>query len=71
MPLSLSDDELAIVMQAAAPLLPRDRDEFLRDVAVELSRYVELGPGIVGRVVAKLRQHLNPPSHRNGVSKWR
>ena len=33
MPISLSDDELAIVMDAAAPIRPGDRDVFLRDVA--------------------------------------
>lgn len=45
---------------------------FLRDVAAELSRYPEIGVGIVGRVVAKLqRQHLNGPRYRSGVSKYR
>jgi hypothetical protein len=59
--IALSDDELAAVMTAAAPIPPRDRDQFLRDVASELSRYPELGPGIVGRVTAKTqRQHLAP-----------
>ncbi len=61
MPLVLSDSELAAVMEAARPIPPRDRDAFLQDVAAELSRYPELGPGIVGRVVAKIqRQHLAP-----------
>jgi hypothetical protein len=43
---SLSDDELAIVMDAAAPIQPRDRDAFLRDVASELSKYPELGQAL-------------------------
>jgi hypothetical protein len=38
MPLSLSDDKLIAVMEAAAPIPRRDRDQFLRDVAVELSK---------------------------------
>ena len=62
MPLSLSDSELQIVMEAARPTPPRDRDQFLRDVAVELSKYPELGAGIIARVVGRLqRQHLNAP----------
>ena len=63
--ISLSDDELRIVMDAAAPIHPRDRGQFLRDVAAELAKYPELGPGVIGRVVAKVqKQHLNPPSRR-------
>lgn len=34
--ISLSDSELQIVMEAARPIPARDRDAFLRDVAVEL-----------------------------------
>jgi hypothetical protein len=30
--ISLSDDELQIVMDAAAPIPARDRDQYLRDV---------------------------------------
>jgi hypothetical protein len=68
---SLTDDE-RIVMEAARPIPPRDRDQFLRDVAAELAKYSELGPGIIGRVTAKLqRQHLAPRAFRNGVTKWR
>jgi hypothetical protein len=39
MPLALSDDELRIVMEAPRPIHPRDRGEFLRDVASELAKY--------------------------------
>jgi hypothetical protein len=49
MPLSLSDDKLRIVMAAAQPIAPQDRDRFLRDVAAELEKYREVGVGIVGR----------------------
>ena len=51
--ISLSDSELAAVMEAARTIPSRDRSEFLRDVVVELSKYPELGPGIIG------------PSHRD------
>ena len=69
--ISLSDDELAAVMDAARPIPARDRDAFLRDVAVELAKYAELGPGIIARVVGKIqRQHLNPPRYAHGTGKW-
>ena len=71
MPISLSDSELQIVMEAARPIPPRDRDQFLRDVASELAKYELLGPGIVSRVTSRLqREHLNPLRYLNGVSKF-
>jgi hypothetical protein len=54
--ITLSDSELAAIVDAARPLQPRDRDQFLRDVAAELGRYELLGPGIVGRVVARTQR---------------
>ncbi len=60
--ISLSDDELQIVMDCARPLAPRDRAEFLRDVAAELARYELLGPGIVGQVVAKDPAQISRPA---------
>jgi hypothetical protein len=71
MPLALSDSELAAVMEAARPIPARDRDAFLRDVSIELSRYPEIGPGVIGRVVSKLqREHLAPRTGRHVGSKW-
>ena len=68
--ISLSDSELAAVMAAAKPLQPHQRSEFLQAVAVELSRYPELGPGIIGRVTSRLqRAHLAPRTYHTG-SKW-
>jgi hypothetical protein len=66
--LSLSDSELAAIMDAARPIPPHDRDQFLRDVASELAKYEVLGVGIIARLQ---REHMNPPRYRNGVSKWR
>jgi hypothetical protein len=73
MPLALSDEELAAVMQAAAPIPPRDREAFLIDVASELANYPEIGLGVIGRVTAKLqREHLiRPRFGKIGVGKWR
>ncbi|MET4034935.1 MULTISPECIES: hypothetical protein [unclassified Bradyrhizobium] len=69
--ISLSDPELAAVMEAARPIHPRDREHFLQDVASELARYPELGVGVIHRVVAKLqREHLNGPRDRGRVAKW-
>ncbi|MDN3279105.1 hypothetical protein QWJ07_32910 [Frankia sp. RB7] len=72
MPISLSDDELATVMSAAKPLAPHQRGAFLADVAAELARHPEIGPGLIGRVVRELqRRHLTAPSLRGGQSHWR
>jgi hypothetical protein len=71
MPLSLSDDELAAVMEAARPIPARDRDAFLRDCAAELQKYEVIGPGIIARITAKIqRQHLNPTDRRGCGGKW-
>jgi hypothetical protein len=49
-------------MAAAGPLSPRARDVFLQEVAVELRRYQEIGPGLVGRIVREVqRRHFDPP----------
>jgi hypothetical protein len=64
--ISLSDSELSAVMEAARPIHPRERDQFLRDVVAELAKYELLGPDIIGRVVAKVqRQHLAPRTGHN------
>jgi hypothetical protein len=51
-PIKLSDDELNAVMAAARPLDVRVRDAFLQQVASELARCDEVGPGVVHRVCA-------------------
>ena len=69
--ISLSDAELAAIMEAARPIDSRDRDQFLRDVAIELSRYPEIGPGVVGRVIgkpaARTSQRAEPARRRREV----
>jgi hypothetical protein len=73
MPLSLSDDELEIVMTCAAPLAPEDRDKFLRDIAHQLSSQPELGPGAVHRLVRETQRRYFDPPHingGNGVPRW-
>lgn len=69
--ISLSDSELQTLMSAAAPIPPRDRDAFLREAAAELSKYPELGPGIVSRVASRLqREFLNARDLRGAGGKW-
>jgi hypothetical protein len=59
--LVLTDDEMAIIRDRATPLAPRDRGEFLREVATELENHEMLGPGLVARVCARLqRQYYFP-----------
>ena len=48
--------EMAAVMDAARPIPPHQRDAFLRDVFDELGKYEVLGPGIIGRVTAKVQR---------------
>jgi hypothetical protein len=55
MPLALSDAELAAVLDAAAPLEPTARNAFLSDVAAELAKHSELGPGSIHRLVREMQ----------------
>lgn len=69
--ISLSDSELQTIMEAAKPLHPHQRSDFLRDVSAELAKYEVIGPGIIHRVTAQLqRAHLNGPRDRGRVAKW-
>jgi hypothetical protein len=60
--LRLTDDELNAVFAACRPLQSAARDAFLQDLADELRRYPEIGPGIVYRAIATLqRKYFDPP----------
>jgi hypothetical protein len=54
--ISLSDSELQIIVDAAKPLAPNDRSEFLADVASALARYEVVGVGIVARVAREAQR---------------
>jgi hypothetical protein len=41
--LSLTDEELDVLMNLSRPLEPQLRDPFLRSVATELERHLDLG----------------------------
>jgi hypothetical protein len=61
-PLALSDAELAVVMQAAQPLAPDQRDGFLQAVAAELAQIPAVGPGAVHRVCRQLAAAILRPA---------
>ena len=71
MPLSLTDDELQIILTSAAPIPIADRAGFLEAVATRLQQTGgELGVGLVSRICAELqRQHFHPPS-LNHAARW-
>jgi hypothetical protein len=61
MPLALTDDQLATVFDAATPLLPADRNLFLRDVAAALDGQ-QIGDGLVARTCREIqRRYWTPP----------
>jgi hypothetical protein len=69
-PVSLSDEELAAVMTACAPLAPDGRGAFLEALASTLAACPVIGPGAVHRaIVDAQRQHFDPPvSDRHAVA---
>ena len=71
-PIALSDDEMAVLMNAARPIPPAARAEFLQAVAKALAAHPgELGVGAVYRIAAATqRQFYDPPDlSRGSVSK--
>jgi hypothetical protein len=68
MPLSLSTEELDLLLTLAAPIDHRNRDQFLREVAAELEAAsaqtgVGPGPGLVHRVARTVqRRFFDPPA---------
>ena len=71
-PLALSDSELDIIMDAAGPLSPADRQSFLEHVASVLTAQPMLGDGVVSRVCREIfKQHWKAPElERNYDGKY-
>jgi hypothetical protein len=70
-PLRLTDAELAAILNACRPLQPRDRDQFLKDIATELASLPMLGDGAVHRAIVSVqRRHFDPPDLRTAVGKY-
>jgi len=73
MPLNISDDELAAIMNAAQPLPLESRDGFLQAVAARLGQCTDVGPGLVHRVCAdEQKRFFDPPdlARSAGTPKW-
>ena len=69
-PLALSDAELEIVMNAAKPLQPHERNAFLVALSIELARERQLGPGVIHRTCANLQRQFRDPPNLHGMSKY-
>ena len=54
----LTDAELTAITDAARPLPPKLRDEFLRAVASELDQHRQRGPGAIYRACRDLRSQI-------------
>jgi hypothetical protein len=71
MPLSLTTEEMDLLLTLAAPIDHRNRDQFLREVAAELeaaSAQTGVGPGLGGvhRVARTVqRRFFDPPQLPN------
>jgi hypothetical protein len=71
-PISLTDSELTAVMDAARPLVPRERDRFLRRIAEVICMLPERGDGAVARAIRSVwREYYDVPDLRTGEGKYR
>jgi hypothetical protein len=60
-PSKLADAELDAVFNAARPLAPNVREDFLKEVADRLSSYPVVAPGTVHLVCFETRRFFEPP----------
>ena len=59
----LTDHQLSIVLAAAQPLQPADREPFLVALAAELGQFTEIGDGNLHRAIARVQpRFFSPPS---------
>ena len=71
-PLSLTDQQMSAVLRACEPMLPADRDPFLRALAAALRDQRELGDGVVFRAIRHLqREFRQPPRIEKGSTSHR
>jgi hypothetical protein len=69
-PLKLTDAELEAVFNAARPLAPNAREDFLKEVADRLSSYPVAGPGTVHRVCLETQRRFFDPPALDGPGVW-
>ena len=66
---ALTDEQFAAVCQACEPLLPIDRDAFLRALANALRGETEISDGTVARAICSLqREFWQPPLNPNNTA---
>jgi hypothetical protein len=64
---SLSDVEMDRLLQAAQTIAPDRRPAFLQDVADELAKHPEPGPGVTHRAIAAAqKKHFDAPTFTAG-----
>jgi hypothetical protein len=64
MPLELSDAEMSLLTELAAPIDQRLRPDFLRAVAVELeARPSAIGEGAIHRIARQVQRQFWEPPH--------
>ena len=75
MPLSLSTEEMDLLLALAAPIDQRQRDQFLHEVAAELEANGQAGAVGIGSVhrVARMvqRRFFDPPQLPNASPRFR
>jgi hypothetical protein len=63
-PLSLTDEEMAMLRELAAPIPLRQRRDFLLAIAAELEAEqtagAEVGPGLIHRIASRLQHRYGP-----------
>jgi hypothetical protein len=69
-PLKLTGAELDAVFNAARPLAPNVREDFLKEVADRLSSYRVVGPGTVHRVCLETQRRFFDPPDLGGPGVW-
>jgi len=70
MPISLTDDEMTLITDAARPLAVKDRDPFLGALANELAKYPAVGPGLIHRLIRETQGKFFDPPNLNDGSKY-
>ena len=67
----LTDEHLAAIRYAAAPLAPDRRQAFVDQVTAALELVTQLGPGVLHRVIAAAQRSLFDPPSINGRPAFR
>ena len=68
MPLSLSNEDLNLLLALAEPIAYRQRQEFLRAVAAELANREQTGPGVIFRTAAQVQKRFVLQAQRVAAS---